>query len=550
MDYDENPDGSIVIERMDPIQMLWDADATKKNISDARRVFRVKDLPSRDALDLLPEGMDEEDLHAGWAEDWSAEAHDPHNAQLAPFYRIDQSGKVDKQRSRVRLVEVQWWEYEDVVRLIDPFTGQDITMEPDEYEVLVKRLSMLGKGEPLAVKQKRRKYWRALLGAKLLKKWQGPDKGGFTWKCITGDRNRNKGTFYGIVKAMMDPQRWANKWLAQTLHIINTGAKGGIIAELDAFDDPDEAEENWADPTSIIWAAPGAVRDERIMPRPQNQLPAGLSDLLQLALSSIRDTTGVNLETLGMVEQDQPGVLEQMRKKAGMTVLAGIFNNLRRYRKQQGRLLLWYITEFMSDNRLIRIVGQDKAQYVPLVRQPDTVEYDIIVDDTPTSPDQKEQIWGTLVSLMPFLQRMPVPAPIYMELLKYSPLPATVVAKIASIMQSTPQQPSPEMIVAQATAKNMEAKGLLLTAQAQAEGQKAPLEAARLKSETQRSATQAAIALKEQEGAAAKVELDRSTAILNLAKAGATHLDASTQALLTMLQSLDVINGGGQETAQ
>ncbi|MEJ0071206.1 MAG: hypothetical protein WDO24_23445 [Pseudomonadota bacterium] len=74
---------------------------------------------------------------------------------------------------------------------------------------------------------------------------------------------------------MLDPQRWANKWLSQTLHILNTGAKGGVIAELDAFDDPDEAEESWADPAAIVWAQKGGVSAGKIMPRPQTPMPAG-----------------------------------------------------------------------------------------------------------------------------------------------------------------------------------------------------------------------------------------------------------------------------------
>ena len=66
---------------------------------------------------------------------------------------------------------------------------------------------------------------------------------------------------------MRDPQMWANKWLSQTLHILNTTAKGGIVAEEDAFADMTEAEDKWAQPDTIVWATTGAMSQQRIMPR-------------------------------------------------------------------------------------------------------------------------------------------------------------------------------------------------------------------------------------------------------------------------------------------
>jgi len=72
--------------------------------------------------------------------------------------------------------------------------------------------------------------------------------------------------------------------------------------------------------------------------------------------------TGVNQELVGIVERDQPGVIEAQRKQAGMTVLAGLFNNQRRYRKEQDRLMLWLIQTFISDGRLIGIGGPKNAK--------------------------------------------------------------------------------------------------------------------------------------------------------------------------------------------
>jgi hypothetical protein len=541
IDYDEEPDGKVIIDRVDPLEMFWDGGANKKNLADARRLFRVKEIALWEARELFPDASDDE-LNASWAADQTDEARSPHDAHEARFYRNDQSGRIDKQRVKVHLVEAQWWVYESFWRVLDPFTGQEVALADDDYETLRVRLAAMGLPEPMALKQRRRKYWHAVLGAKLLKKWEGPDKGGFTWKCVTADRNRNKGTFYGIVAAMIDPQRWANKWLSQTLHILNTGAKGGVIAELDAFDDPDDAEESWADPAAIVWAQRGGVRDGKIMPRPQTPMPPAMNELLTLAISSIRDVTGINLELLGMVEQDQPGVVEHMRKQAGMTVLAGIFASLRRYRKEQGRLLLWYITNFLSDGRLIRIVGQDQAQYVPLVRQPDTVEYDVVVDDTPTSPNLKERIWGTLVQMMPFLSRLPVPASVYLELLKYSPLPETVVAKVAQLIQNQPQpqpQPDPTAPVMQAEAALAAAKARLTDAQAATERHRTAMEIGRQQAETARSRVDTLAAAADMQESQAATELKRAQAIGALAQAGTDHLDARTQAMLAILAMLD-----------
>lgn len=560
--YDVNPDGEMDIIRIDPMEMYWDASANKKNLADARHLFRVRDLPVSEARALFP-GVPLDDLDAAWASDTAANAHDPHDALEAKYYRIDQSGLIDKQRKLIRMVEAQWWEYVTTWRLIDPFQGTETSLDDGAFRLLQDRLAQMGMPEPQAVKQRSRQYWRAMLGNRVIDKWEGPAKGGFTWKFVTGDRDRNKGLWYGIVRAMLDPQKWANKWLSQSLHILNSGAKGGIIAERDAFESAQQAEEDWADPSAIVWAEKGAISGEKIMPRPQNQMPTALPDLLQLAMSSIRDCTGINLELLGMVEKEQAGVLEHMRKQAGMTVLAGLFDALRRYRKEQGRLMLWYITNFLSDGRLIRIGGPSSAQYVPLLHQPGVAEYDVVVDDTPTSPNMKERTWATLISMMPFLSKMPIPPQIYLELLKYSPLPATLVEKIDQMaaMQAQNPQPSPQMMIAQAKVGSEQARAQVdqararsLDADAASKQQQAAVDLAQAQAEDRR--TQADFAQQmtqnviDAEKAKAQIEQLRSTAILNLAKAGVEHRDQNTEDFLAVLDMLDKVVGWHQTSQQ
>lgn len=540
LSYDENPDGKLEISRIDPMEMLWDNSAKRKNLSDARRLWRVKDAPLDEAVKMYPDA-DPGDLHAGWAGELTESSEDPHDQTEARFYRDNQTPDIGHQKAMVRMVEVQWWDHRTSWRMVDPFTGHVATISDAEMEILRDRLFALGMPEPMAVKQQVRAYRRAMLGARILGVWDGPAKGGFSWKCMTGNRDRNKGTWYGVVRAMLDPQRWANKWLSQTLHILNTGAKGGIIAEADAFDDIRQAEEDWAQPDAIVVAAPGAVQKGAIIPRPQNPMPAGLAELLTLAISSIRDCTGINLELLGLVERDQPGIVENARKQAGMTVLASLFDALRRYRKDQGRLMLWFITEFLSDNRLVRIGGQSRTRYVPLVKQDGVYEYDVIVDDTPTSPNLKERTWASLVQMMPFLSQAPLPPQVWLELMKFSPFPESVVEKISAIIEQSQQQPpkpDPAMVMAQGQAAYDAARGRLADAQAQREMATAGI--------------QAQTKILEGEKVKAEIEKLRAGAMADLAKAGAVQQDAKTEQMLTVLDVLDRIVDwhGGQQQAR
>ena len=264
----------------------------------------------------------------------------------------------------------------------------------------------------------------------------------FTFNAITGFRDRNRGLWYGLVRAMKDPQRWANKWLSQTLHIMNVNAKGGVMMESGSVEDPAEFERKWAKPDSVSWVPEGALSNPggpKIQAKPTTQFPAGFFNLMQFAISSVRDVAGINLEMLGMREANQPASLEYQRRQAGVTILAQLFRSLRRYHRNQGKVMLYYIQNYLSDNRLIRIVGDEGAQYVPLAKQAD-VKYDIVVDEGPSSPNQKERVWALVGDNF-----WNLPPEIQSALLDYSPFPASVVEKIRKAGQEAMEAPAAKM---------------------------------------------------------------------------------------------------------
>jgi len=479
MDFERDKDGSPLIDRTDPLEMYWDAAAKQRNIEDARRIWRVKKVPIDEAKALISDmDADDDDLDAKWA-NFDDRGNKDETRQEARFYRPTKDGGMDEGDDLITLVECQWWERETVYAVAGADGVEFLSQE--DMDKALERYEALGMEPPKSAKQTRRKYFRAWLGEKVLAEpEEAPFGEFFSYQCITGYRDRNKGTFYGLVRSMLDPQQWANKWLSQTMHMMNTAAKGGALVEKGAFEDEREAETAWGRPDKFVYMRQGALSSPngpKIQAKPQVPQPPESLNLMEFAIQSLRDVGGVNLELLGQKDTEQPGVLEMQRKKQAMAVLAVLFDSLRRYRKNQGRLLLYLIQNFVSDGRLIRISGEMGAtQYIPFVRQPEWAEYDVIVDDAPSSPQQKEIAWGTMMQMLPAFKNAMSPELMAM-VMKYSPMPASAVQELqqalakaqAQAAQQAAQMAPIQQAGAQAKVQEVQTKAALNQAKAQRE---------------------------------------------------------------------------------
>lgn len=444
LDYEDEPDGAPVIERQDPLEMVWDSTAKKRNLVDMRRVFHIRrDIPIDEARALCPgdpaNPFEDADYNATWVDGKTAK--EPHHEDNK-YYDKDSTGEGASDDKCVTMVRAQWWERVPVYLVLDPTNPNNIlTLEKSEFEDLSAKAKIANPSAVLRFTQQTRKVFKqAFLGNELLEIGPAPCKDHFSFKCITGQRDKNKNTWYGLVRAMKDPQRWANKWMMQTMHIMNTSSKGGIVAERGQFFDNDEdGEASWAKQEQITWAKNGALsgQNPKFMAKPVSQFPAASFQLMQFAIGSLRDVSGVNVETLGMqTAANQAASLDLQRKQSSMTILQSLFDSLRRYRKEQGRLLLYLIENYLSDNRLIRIVGEEGEKYVPLVKQEGSATYDVIVDESPTSPNQKEATWAMLQQILPVIGKM-LPVETWLALLKYSPLPTSAQKEITDSLTAS-----------------------------------------------------------------------------------------------------------------
>ena len=481
LNVDENRNGDPHEERVFPLEMGWDKNASARNLTDARRAFRVRRVSKDEALELADdENMDRSKLGASWIDPGSrGHVEGPDEKD----YGFENQSRPDHDKDAVTVVEVQWRQKKTIF----------VTEEPDEQgqmqpvELTAEQKNVAAKFNPglRFAKTHRWEIWRAVMGDDWISKPAlAPVQKSFKWEFITGKRDDEKRGWYGLVRAMKDPQRWFNSFLSLMLFVLASNSKGGFIAEDGITDDHSRFLKDWAEPGAGMFVPDGALTGDaatgsgaKIIPKPKGDIPTGFDRVLMIAMDGITKATGVNPEMLGLKDVQQSGVLEYQRREAAMTVLASLFDSLRAYRIRHGKVILEYIDKYLSDGRVIRIVGPDGAKNVPLIREGGASDYDVIVDETSSSPNAKERAWAALQGVLPSIGGSLGRAE-WLEILRYSPVPASLVEKLGAQEQ---EPPTPEQIEQQQMQKVAEEAGVRRIVgeamKAEAEGKTAMAEA-------------------------------------------------------------------------
>ncbi len=438
MDYDENPRGMIKQERIDPLMMDVDPESTKQNYEDAKWVAYTRDLTRKEIKELFPD-LDMAELYVG-----SFNTADPgilvHDADRDAFYENDYSFEINPNPNTIPVTKYQCVKKKKVRLLLTP-DGNQIEISDRKYRAAK---SLIESMALKTVEFDKNIYKQYIVVGSMIAERFVLDTNHFTLRCQTGLRDRNNKQWFGLVRITKDPQRWANKWLSQIQYIINANNKGGVFVEGDAPANFREFEEDYSKPNAILKVNPGKMAG--IQERQPLQFPGGSDKLLQYAIEAISDTSGVSLELLGMASRNQPIGLEESRKESGIAVLAVFFDSLRRYRKIQARIMADYVREYIADGRLIRVLGQNGEKYMPLLKDKMAFEYDVEIDDAPSSPRVKERTFTVVLKLVEYAIQMGVPVP--PEVFDYAPLPNDLAQKWKQMIVEQ-SQPSPEQQQAQ-----------------------------------------------------------------------------------------------------
>jgi hypothetical protein len=436
LNQDNDPAGWPCVERRDPLEMYWDPGARKKNLSDARFVVRVRYVDPDEMRRMFGEGGP---LRADNLIDVSIDDDPMRDLVERPedYDGLPSSNRPQWKAGRVPVAHYEFWRHEQRIHVDSQLGARDFRVE--EWATIEPLLRAQG----IQYRQQqvqRRVYYRAFIAPDGLRELaESPYQRGFTFHAITGRRDRNRGTWYGIGRALLDPQRWVNKFFSSLLYTIMTNAKGGVIAEEGTFADPKKAEADWAKPNAIVYTTPGAVVNGKLKDRDPPRYPEGMDRLMQFALQALPETSGLNMELLGLADRAQAGVLEAQRKQSAMAIIAWAFDAMRRYYRGVGRQLADYISLYVPENTLVRVNGDQGAEYVPLLKEQLAQDYDVIVDEAPTSVNMRERVWGMLQTIVPALLQAGIQIP--PDVLDYAPLPPDLAQKWKQMLtEPSPQQ--------------------------------------------------------------------------------------------------------------
>jgi hypothetical protein len=447
LDKDLTPEGVAAGRRVDNMEMLPDPNARQRNLEDARFVIRDRLMDHDEYEELFGDYAETQDDALG-VEDKAAEFDtDDQGLQVIPSPHDygDSTGDTGERvvKGKCPVQDYQCWKRETRFVVTHPQAGRR-EMTEEEYVAQKEQLDLLiTNQEPIKVEKIAKKvYYRAYFSkGKMGPYGLSPYQEGFTYHAITGKRDRNKRSWYGLGRAMVDSQNWTNKFFSTILYCLMVGAKGGILAEENAFKDSRKAESEWADPKAITWLKQGALTGEngpKIQPKPIAQYPAGLDRMMEFTMNSMPEVIGMSPELMGLQDKVQSGVLEAQRKQSAMAIIAWAFDAMRRYYRSMGRQMARYVTDYMPEGMLVKINGADSAQYVPLMKDQMALTFDVIVDEAPTSTNMRERVWAVIENLVPQLLQAGLSIP--KEVLDYSPLPADLAQKWKETLEPTPDQ--------------------------------------------------------------------------------------------------------------
>jgi hypothetical protein len=407
---------------LDPLSVEYD-------MSDARFLFVDKYFSKDDLEYFFP------DLKADDIKTFSQD-----NPESPSFY--------SQERDMYRVTECWYRKIEKVHWVKNPLTRRSEPLTVKEYADFKKKIKegiTLPNGQQLQADQfpsieKVRKtiHYAIFSNTKVIKNEASPYKHGeFPYILFGAYKDDDTNCWFGAIEAMKDPQRGINVMRRQLQHLLQTAPKGIFMHEVGAVIDIEGYENRSSEPNFHMELAQGALTKGQVKFSEQPQISPVYAQLISLDTQTMKDASGIQDSLMGQqTSSREPGVTVRMRQETGLAVLFIIFDNYRESRMQAGRQLLSLMQQYITDEQLIRIEGEEGAKLTQINSQKDpnapgfndisVGKYDLVIDE---AVENQTMRMATAQMLTDYSQNNPgtIPPDLIME---YSDLPLTAITKV------------------------------------------------------------------------------------------------------------------------
>ena len=195
----------------------------------------------------------------------------------------------------------------------------------------------------------------------------------------------------------------------------------------------------------ITVVSPGALSSGKMMAKIAPPIPQGLLDMIEYAGRAMMEVIGLTPEFMGLVDSKlQTAKLNSQIVRQGLMVLAPYYDSIALFTRTDGIMFL-DILRLLLENEPGRLIGhvtpEGNQVNVPLFEHNLCPEYDVVVEDVPMTPDERQETFGKLMELSQILLAKPNPTDITPITIDYAPLKPNEIAAVKTLLE--PQEAPP-----------------------------------------------------------------------------------------------------------
>lgn len=335
--------------------ILYDSRASKRDLSDARYIFRIKVVDLDVALALFPDKKEELESCVQTGDDadvfreWMGGTGlltglDVFSGAADDDLDYLTSKPVDLFNARERILLIECWS-RDPVRNTE--ANQHGIADPVTFKIhcsiMTEKHTLLESASPF-------KHDR------------------FPFIPVWAYRNSRTGLPYGPIFQLIGPQESLNHRMSRSLY---EASSNQLMMESDAFDPEvmtvDEIRAELDDPAGTAIFAKGALSGNKVKDRPNQAEARAQMEFANRDIGAIRQMSGVSGEQRGLDTNSVSGKAVLAKQEQGGLLTMELFDNLLFARQMEGEIVLSVAEQFITGPLTVRLQGDNgKAEFTSL----------------------------------------------------------------------------------------------------------------------------------------------------------------------------------------